>query len=117
MHEVSLVRNVFRSLEDEFSSDEMERLSVIKMKIGKLSNVEPILMQNAFEAVKVEHPQYAEVKLEIELVPVQIHCDSCGENTVISDYRFVCSCGTPSNNVISGTELLIHQVEFLEPIN
>ena len=72
MHEVSLVRNMLRTLEDKFSPQEMSRLVRIKMKIGKLSNVEPILMQTAFDAVIYEHPNYKNVQLEIEPQEVQI---------------------------------------------
>ena len=117
MHELSLVRDTFRTLESEFSSEEMERLSCIKMKIGKLSNVEPILLQNAFDAVKQDRPEYTEVKLEIELTPILVQCPICDEITEVKNYQFKCSCGKPTNNIISGTELLIHQVEFLEAVS
>lgn len=114
MHEVSLVRGVFRTLEGEFSSDEMQRLRQINMKVGALANVEPVLMQNAFGAVKADNPRYADVDLKIDMIPAEIECDHCGQKTVIEDYRFVCSCGRPSRNVIHGMELLIHQVEFFD---
>ena len=112
MHEVSLVRGVFRTLEEQFSSDEMSRLKTIKMKVGKLSNVEPILMQNAFQAVKADNPGYEKVALEIDLIPITVECSTCGKTTEVEYYKFVCDCGLPSNNVVTGTELLIHQVEF-----
>ena len=111
MHELSLVRGIFKTLEDEFSAEEMQRLHAVNMKVGKLSNVEPILMQNAFSAVKADRPEYADVDLKIEVLPIEIECE-CGKRTVIENYRFFCSCGAPSNNVVQGEELLIHQVEF-----
>jgi hydrogenase nickel incorporation protein HypA/HybF len=44
MHEISLVRNIFRTLEDEFPQD-MNRVRGIYLTVGLLSNVQPILMQ------------------------------------------------------------------------
>ncbi len=114
MHEVSLVRNVFKTLEEEFPPEDMARLRTIRMTVGELSNVQPILMQNAFSAVKEDNPRYADVSLEIDQIPVKIECTECGKVSEVQGYRFICACGKPCNNVISGTELLIHQVEFLD---
>ena len=115
MHEVSLVRNVFKTLEEEFEKEEIGRLETVRMKIGELSNVEPILMQNAFEAVKEDQPEYQHIKLDIDLIPVTVKCGICTATTRVSSYRFICgNCGAPTNDVITGNELLIHQVEFQE---
>ncbi len=113
MHEISLVRSIFKTLEAEFSTEELNRMSTIDLKVGLLSNVEPVLMQNAFEAVTTAELKYQEVKLNVELVPIEIHCESCKTNSEIKDYKFTCSsCGKPSNNIVKGMELLIHQVHF-----
>lgn len=116
MHEISLVRNVFRTLEAQLPADELARLDKIKLRIGLLSNVEPILMQNAFEAVtETEQQQFKAVQLDIELVPIHILCPSCGKESAVENYRFRCGyCDTPSNEVVSGTELLISGVELRE---
>lgn len=115
MHEISLVRNIFSTLESEFSKQQLEHLEAIDLKIGLLSNVEPRLMQNAFEAVVTAELKYQGVRLNVELIPIEIHCKECNKNSTIVNYKFVCSfCGTPSNNLISGTELLIHRVHFAD---
>ena len=113
MHEISLVRNIFNTLESEFSKEELDTMTAINLKVGLLSNVEPVLMQNAFEAVTTAEEKYQTVKLKVELVPIEIHCADCGTNSTIENYKFACaSCGKPNNNVVKGTELLIHQVHF-----
>ncbi|RMG58873.1 MAG: hydrogenase maturation nickel metallochaperone HypA [Bacteroidetes bacterium] len=115
MHEVSLVRNIFRSLEDTFSPPELARLTAIDLTVGKLANVEPVLMQNAFDAVRQSQPEYAGVTLNIELLPILVDCPNCGSRFEVAQYRFVCSeCQTPSNQVVQGTELLIRRVHFRE---
>ena len=113
MHEISLIRNIFNTLESEFTKEELDRIQQIDLKIGLLSNVEPILMQNALEAVTQAEERFQQVKLEIELIPIEIHCTDCNINSRIKNYKFVChKCGKPNNNVVKGTELLIHQVHF-----
>jgi hydrogenase nickel incorporation protein HypA/HybF len=116
MHEISLVRNIFRTLENEFSEAELHRLKAINLTVGKLSNVEPVLMQNAFDAVTAtDTPQFKAVKLNIETVPIKIYCADCGAESEVENYRFRCKiCEKPNNNVVQGTELLISGVEFNE---
>lgn len=113
MHEISLVRSIFSTLEAEFSSDELTAISAIDLKVGLLSNIQPTLMQNAFEAVTSVEKKFETTKLNIEVVPIEIYCAPCAETSAIQNYKFVCQhCGQPNNNVTQGTELLIHRVHF-----
>lgn len=111
MHEISLVRNIFRTLEEEFKED-MPRISKIYLKAGLLSNVQPILMQNAFEAVLETEPKYRNKTLKVEVLPILIFCDNCQKTNEVQQYRFICECGKPSNNIVQGEELLISKVDF-----
>ncbi|MEO6328727.1 MAG: hydrogenase maturation nickel metallochaperone HypA [Ginsengibacter sp.] len=113
MHEIPLVRNIFKTLEDEFP-EEMEKVRGIHLTVGILSNVQPILMQNAFEAVLEDEPRYNKTSLHVEVLSVLVYCDECDKTTEIKEYKFVCSCGKPSRNVVQGEELLISKVEFAE---
>jgi hydrogenase nickel incorporation protein HypA/HybF len=113
MHEISLVRNIFNTLEDEFPG-EIDRVRGIYLTVGLLSNVQPILMQSAFEAVLEGEPRYNKTSLHVEVLPVLIHCDECDTTSEVQQYKFVCSCGKPSRNIVQGVELLISKVEFVD---
>lgn len=116
MHEVSLIRTIFQTLESEFSASECATITAIDLKVGLLSNVEPQLMQNAFAAVQESTGQFPGVELCIELVPIAIFCDTCQKESPVEQYRFVCQhCSQTNSNVIRGTELLIHRVHFQSP--
>ena len=114
MHEISLVRSIFRTLDENFSHEEASRIAAIELKIGPLANVEPTLMQNAFEAVVEEdEKRFRSVELRIHLVPILVQCADCGQTTEVHHYRFVCAaCGKPCANVVQGNELLIERVEM-----
>jgi len=113
MHEISLVRSIINTLESEFSKEDLENLTAVDLKVGLLSNIEPLLMQNAFDAVTTAEEKFQSVQLNIETVPIEIHCVDCNCNSTIENYKFACAtCGKPNNNVVHGTELLIHQVHF-----
>jgi hydrogenase nickel incorporation protein HypA/HybF len=113
MHEISLVRSIFKTLEDEFPG-ETDRIRGIYLKVGILSNVQPILMESAFQAVLEDEPRYKNASLHVEVLPILIRCEECGKITEVQNYKFVCVCGSPGKNVIQGEELLISKVDFVE---
>ena len=115
MHEISLVKNIFKMLEEEFP-EKIEKVRAIYLKVGILSSIQPILMQNAFEAVLQDEPRYSNPKLHVEVLPILIHCDACNKDTEVLNYTFVCTCGKPSNNIVQGLEMMINKVEFEEEI-
>ena len=113
MHEISLIKNIFKTLEEAFP-EKIDRMSRIYLKVGILSSIQPILMQNAFEAVLLDEPRYSNTNLHVEVLPILIYCDVCDKNTEVMNYTFVCTCGKPSNNIVQGLEMMINKVEFEE---
>lgn len=114
MHEISLVRGIFKTLEGEFNEASMGKLEAIDLKVGMLSNVEPVLMHNAFSAMTEDWGKYQDVNLNVNVIPIKVKCDLCGDVTEIKNYVFKCSNGHPTNNIIQGEELLIERVHFAE---
>jgi len=114
MHEISLVRNIFNTLEAEFPG-RLSTLRNIHLTVGILSNVQPLLMQSAFEAVLQDEPQYAGTELHVDVLPIIIECPVCSTKSEVDEYKFICKqCGRPTNNVVQGDELLISRVEFAD---
>lgn len=113
MHEISLVRNIFNTLEQEFPG-RMNQVQGIYLTVGLLSNVQPILMQNAFEAVVQDEPRYVHTQLHVEVLPIKVHCADCNLESQVEQYKFICTqCGRPVSKVIQGEEMLITKVEFV----
>ncbi len=113
MHEISLVRTIFRTLDDNFSPEELSRVTGIDLKIGPLANIEPTFLQNAFTAVTAEDEiRFKNVVLRLNIVPILVQCPDCQQITEIHNYRFICQCGKPCANVVQGNELLIERVEM-----
>lgn len=114
MHEISLVRNIFRTLEEEFPESDRAKITSIRLKVGLLSNVEPVLLQNAYGAViATDQPTFKDVPLEVEMVPIAVQCPVCNAVSEVQNYHFKCNnCDRPTNNVIRGTELMISGVEM-----
>ncbi len=113
MHETSIVNSIFRTLEQEFDAEKLHTMSNIYVKVGILSNIEPRLLYNAYDAFHMTNPNYHNTKLHIEMTELKIQCESCDHITDVKNYRFICdNCEKPSKNVIQGEEMLIHKIEF-----
>ncbi len=113
MHETSIVNSIMKTLEMEFEQEKLDKMSAIYLKVGKLSNIEPRLLHNAYTAKYPCGTKFHGVKLHIESTEIKIKCETCNHITEIKNYRFICdNCGKPSKNLIQGEELLIHKVEF-----
>lgn len=52
--------------------------------------------------------------LNIEFVFIEVYCLVCDKNLLVKDYKFVCFCGCLSSDVVSGIELFIYCIYFVE---
>jgi hydrogenase nickel incorporation protein HypA/HybF len=113
MHEISIVRNVIELLKEKHT-DKFDRITKVQIQAGLLSNVQPILIQNAFEALILDEPALSVIELEVVLTPIIVRCEPCNKNFEVIRHKFVCPCGTPSKQIIQGDELQISEVHFLD---
>lgn len=113
MHETSIVNSIIKTLEMEFDKEKLNRMKAIHLKVGVLSNIEPRLLHNAYNAYNYSGSKFHNVDLHIESTDIKIRCDVCNHVTEVKDYKFSCeNCGRPCKNIIQGEEMLIHKVEF-----
>ncbi|MHC5201279.1 hydrogenase maturation nickel metallochaperone HypA/HybF [Myroides sp. LJL119] len=112
MHELSIVKDIFDTLQEHYP-DKVDEIVKIEITAGLLSNVQPILIQNAFNAFLQENSQkYRQIDLEVVVNDIVAHCDVCDKDFKVEFHRFVCPCGTPSSNIVQGDELYISKVIF-----
>ena len=113
MHEISLVKDILETLEQEFP-DRFGQLRDIQVSLGLLTAIQPLLLQSAFEAVQSEEPRYGHLRLHTRQLPIRIRCPHCGLESEVRNYHFYCPCGQACNHIIQGDELLISEVSFAE---
>ena len=111
MHELSIVRDIFQTLEEAYPETYQDIIK-IEIQAGLLSNIQPILIQNAFEAYVEEFQDHKGVELEVNILPIIAYCAACDSNFEVQYHRFVCACGIPSDKIVQGEELKISKVSF-----
>ena len=115
MHEMGIAMQIVEiaaaSIPADMAGAKVER---VNLKIGKLSAVVPDSLRFCFEIASQDTP-LCEAKLNIEEVPVVIHCQDCNSQWTISEPVFICrSCKSSSIEVVSGRELDIDSIEVAD---
>lgn len=114
MHELSIVKDIFDTLQEHYGQ-KVHEIQKIQITAGLLSNVQPVLIQNAFDAFILGNAFYKDMDLEVVVHDIVAHCHVCDKDFKVQYHRFVCVCGTPSSDIVQGNELYISKVIFKQP--
>jgi hydrogenase nickel incorporation protein HypA/HybF len=112
MHEMSIAQNIIEIIEEQLRGVKFTKVSVVKMKVGALTAVEPSALSFCFDVIS--RGTVAEgAGLEIDHVPIRGRCDGCQSNFEVEEYFFLCpKCGNTNVKLTSGEELLVSELEI-----
>jgi hydrogenase nickel incorporation protein HypA/HybF len=114
VHELSLVASLFELLEEQAREHQARRITLVKLRVGKLSGIVPELLQSAFDVYR-KGTIAEEARLEIEVVPVKVRCRTC-QGDVFMDEDFSCrGCGGRDIEILEGRELVVDKIELEIP--
>ena len=111
MHEISIIESILEVAEEKAREADSPSITVIKLRLGEFTAIAREALEFAFEVARLgtlaEH-----ARLEIEVVPMVLHCVVCDAGTQPGRaMSLVCpQCGFPLK-IVSGKEL---QIEFIE---
>lgn len=89
MHETSLVTNLLRQVDELAATHGESRVVEVSVEIGLLSNVEPLLLREAFERLKLgTSAERAELRLDD--IGLTNQCRSCDNLFSTRSLQFVC---------------------------
>ena len=112
MHEYSIVQALLDLCEDEAKKAGAVKVNTIRIKVGKLSGVEPDLLQAAYDVFN-EESFCKGADLEINLQNVVVLCESCGKQSELETLAFVCPhCQSDALTVQDGEELMLMSLEM-----
>ncbi|WP_248484247.1 hydrogenase maturation nickel metallochaperone HypA [Tepidibacter aestuarii] len=102
---------IFDVIKENADNHNLKKVNKIVLKIGEFTCVQESALRFAFEAfskdTKVEGADFIINKIE-----ASAKCDNCEEPFKVSFTNKVCpKCNTFSNNIITGYELLLDEIE------
>jgi len=112
MHELAICQGLIRQVEHVAAENQAAAVTRVLLRVGKLSGVEPPLLERAFEIARAGTVA-SEAELEIEEGAVLVKCRECGAGGEVPINRLVCpSCGDWRVRVTEGEELLLLSLEL-----
>jgi len=112
MHEVALAANIIEIAAAAARKAGAERVTVVKLKVGKLTCTDAESLEFAFE-VSSAGTRVQGADLMVETVPVTVSCSSCGESGAPEDpFLLLCPrCCSPNVTVVTGREIVVTSIE------
>jgi len=110
MHELSIVEDLITLCERHLEANGGSEITEISVKVGRLSGVEPHLLENAFEFYKVQ-TKCKNAKLRLNLQEIVAVCQNCAQESEIKNNEFLCpKCGSNRLKIIDGEDLYLMQI-------
>ncbi len=112
MHELSIVLSIIDEIGDAAEARGLQGVEVVHLKVGVFSGVDRSALLFAWE-LACEGTPLERARLEIEAVPLVIHCAVCRQDRKPpSLYQLCCpECQTPSETIVTGRELEVVSLE------
>ena len=107
MHEVSLAGGILKVVEDSARREGFQRVTVLRMEVGKLAGVELRALRFALQAI-APGTYLAGTRLEFETPEGQAWCLACSQTVPLTERGMACiHCGSYRLQPTGGTELRV----------
>lgn len=111
MHEFSIVQDLLTMCEKNAKENNATKITKVEVKIGKLSGVEPHLLQTAFDTFK-EKTICDGAEFVMNIQELVVGCRKCNLESVLKDNVFVCpKCGGDIE-VLDGEDMYLMRLEM-----
>ena len=112
MHEYSIVQALLEQCETHAKANHATKITKVVTKIGKLSGVEPYLLQTAFETFK-EHSVCDGAEFVMQLQDLKLYCNQCNKESEQSEVRYQClHCNSTDVSVLDGEDMFLMSLEM-----
>ena len=111
MHEFSIVNSLLDLCEKNAKDNDATKITKVEVKIGKLSGVEPHLLQTAFDTFK-EKTMCDGAEFIIHMQDLVVRCHDCGKESTLEKNTFECPTCKGTIEVLDGEEMYLMRLEM-----
>ena len=113
MHEYSIVQALLTQCEEHAQANNAEKITKVVVKIGKMSGVEPYLLETAFNTFK-ETTVCEDAEFIMNLQPLKLRCKSCQNESEMDEALYCCpKCESLDVEVIDGEDMFLMSLEMV----
>lgn len=110
MHELGVIINVVKKVEDFAAKNGVAKIDTLVLQIGELSPMIPRYVEACYPAA-VDGTIMEETKLKIEILPANAICSNCKKVfNVILNKKQCPHCKSHECEIISGREFFIKEI-------
>jgi hydrogenase nickel incorporation protein HypA/HybF len=115
MHEMGIAQQLVQIAMDSIPEDiENPKVEILNLKIGKLASVVEHSLTFCIEIITKDTP-LENVRLNIDFVPVMVHCKSCDNKWEVTGAVFKCPfCEDGDVQMLTGREIEITSLELAD---
>jgi hydrogenase nickel incorporation protein HypA/HybF len=113
MHELAIAQSIVEAIEVKASECNAAHVKGVRLKIGEASGVVTDSLTYCFEMLASLDPTLAGAQLLIDKVPHRAYCHHCATEFSVINFVAQCpACKEWSDEIVSGTELQMLEMEF-----
>lgn len=115
MHELSIARNIIKTVSEELSKVDGRRIVKVNLVAGQMRAIIPESLQFCFEFARKESAVCRDAELVLTEIPVKVRCNDCHTERELDEPMFICEhCQSTNLEVLNGDELYIDSIEYDE---
>jgi hydrogenase nickel incorporation protein HypA/HybF len=112
MHELAIAESLLVIVQEEIVHHSLENVLRIKVKVGKLTAVQPEALSFCFACITEDTPLKG-VALDIEVLGIKGYCEACKGYFEVQDPVMICpKCQSWHVRMEGGRELYIDAIEI-----
>ena len=110
MHELSILGEVVRIVEQSMAANNLKKVKTIVLQVGELSGVVPRFLEECYAAASYKTPLDGST-LDIEIIPALARCHACGKVFNIVENNSRCqSCRNEGFDILTGRDFFIKHI-------
>lgn len=114
MHEYSIVQALLSQCEEILKENNAKAVQKVVVKIGKMSGVEPHLLEVAFHTFK-EKTVCDGAEFVMNVQPLTVECNRCNSITELKEIYYKCpQCDSLDIRVIDGEDMFLMTLELIK---
>ncbi len=112
MHELGIVMQVIRQVEQVAQENQVSKVLKLNMEIGEVSSIVPKLFTDCFDWAKKKTQYLQEAQLEMVILEGISYCQDCKQTYKTTAYAKKCPhCGSDRTYLVTGNEVNIRDIE------
>ena len=110
MHELGIVAEIVRIVENIAREQHLTEVETLVLQIGEMSPVVPYFVEQCYPAASYG-TMLESTRLEIEVLPANGRCSSCGKVFHVPSHQQGCpACGATEWELLGGREFMITEI-------